>query len=50
VSEKTDMEAFERMVERVLAYRPKKKRKKAKRKAGRAKKKGKDRFASKSLP
>jgi hypothetical protein len=28
VSEKADMEAFERMVERVLAYRPKSKRKK----------------------
>jgi hypothetical protein len=40
VSEKADMEAFERMVERVLAYRPKSKRKK-KRKAKAAKKKAK---------
>jgi hypothetical protein len=39
VSEKTDMEAFERMVERVLAYRPKSKRKKKpKRKAKKTKK------------
>jgi hypothetical protein len=38
VSEKSGMEAFERMVERVLAYRPKSKRKK---KSKAAKKKGK---------
>jgi hypothetical protein len=32
MSEKPDMQAFERMVGRVLAYRPKSKRKKQKRK------------------
>jgi len=39
VSEKADMDAFERMVERVLAYRPKSKRKKKpKRKVAKKKK------------
>jgi hypothetical protein len=39
MNEKSDMTVFERMVERVLSYRPAKKRKKQKRKAKAAKKK-----------
>ena len=43
MSEKADMDAFERMVERVLAYRPKSKRKKkAKHKAAKKGKSQKD--------